>query len=80
MNGLLREVAARHPGRVGLVDLASRVCPSGPPCPYVVDGVGAGQPAADSVRPDDYHYEVAGSLWVAQWLIPQILAFVNGRS
>ncbi len=36
MNALLREVAAQHPDQVGVVNLQPRVCPSGPPCPYVV--------------------------------------------
>jgi hypothetical protein len=78
MNALLREVAARHPSRVVAINLATRVCPSGPPCPYVVDGMGATvATAAESVRPDGIHYLPAGSLWVAKWLIPQILAAVN---
>ncbi len=80
LNGLLREVAASHPGRVTTVDLASRVCPTGPPCPYVVDGIGQGQVADFTVRPDDAHYGVIGSFWVSEWLIPQVLAAVHGLS
>ena len=77
MNALLQEVAARHPSRVTVINLAARVCPSGPPCPYVVDGMGAtASTAAEAVRPDAIHYLPAGSLWVAQWLIPHILAAV----
>ena len=38
MNALLGEVAAQHPDQVGVVNLQPRVCPSGPPCPYVVPG------------------------------------------
>ena len=38
MNTLLKEVAERHPDQVGVIDLEARVCPSGPPCPYVVPG------------------------------------------
>jgi peptidoglycan/LPS O-acetylase OafA/YrhL len=38
MNAMLREVAAQHPDEVGLVNLQPRVCPAGPPCPYVVPG------------------------------------------
>jgi len=48
MNDLLREVAALHPSRVGVVDLGERVCPSGPPCRGLVGG--------RDLRPDDYHY------------------------
>ena len=38
MNTLLSDVAARHPDQVGVINLEARVCPSGPPCPYVVPG------------------------------------------
>ena len=69
LNGLLRDIAASHPGRVRLIDLASRVCPSGPPCQSVIDGVW--------VRPDNAHYGATSSLWVAEWLIPKILAGGN---
>ena len=69
LNEMLIELAKRYTGRVGLVDLSSRVCPSGPPCPFVVAGL--------TVRPDDAHYGPAASLWVAKWLVPQLLAAVN---
>jgi peptidoglycan/LPS O-acetylase OafA/YrhL len=65
LNEILLELAARHPGHVRVVNLSSRVCPSGPPCPFVIAGL--------TVRPDDAHYGPAGSLWVAKWLVPQIL-------
>ena len=79
MNALLKEVAAQHPHTVAVVNLARRVCPSGPPCPFLVNGfdtTGATilQAVADTVRPDDIHYSFPGSLWVAQWLVPQIQA------
>ena len=75
MNALLPQVAARHSGRVAVVDLNERVCPSGPPCPYVLDGLGSTvATAAQAVRPDEIHYLPAGSLWVARWLVPQISA------
>lgn len=66
MNELLRRVAAQYPGEVGIVDLASRLCPAGPPCPYEIDQTIA--------RPDDLHYDPETSLWVAEWLMPQIVA------
>jgi peptidoglycan/LPS O-acetylase OafA/YrhL len=66
MNELLRTVAARYPTKVGVVDLASRVCPSGPPCPYAVDTL--------VPRADNLHYDAETSLWVAEWLMPRIAA------
>jgi peptidoglycan/LPS O-acetylase OafA/YrhL len=55
---------ARHRPHVEVVDLADYVCPSGPPCPLVVDNVG--------VRGDGTHYTAEGSLWVARWLMPRL--------
>jgi hypothetical protein len=91
MNALLREVAAQHADQVGVVNLQARVCPSGPPCPYVVPGynptpargsrtyacgvVTSPVPCDQTLRPvDGLHYTSAGSLWVAEWLVPQIAA------
>jgi len=97
MNALLREVAAQHPDQVGVVNLQPRVCPSGPPCPYVVPGFNStpsrgGQkfacgavmspvPCDQTLRPlDGLHYTPAGSLWVAEWLVPRIAAVAKGLS
>ncbi len=66
LNDLLREVASQFPTQVAVVDLASLVCPSGPPCPTLVNGVW--------LRPDNLHYGPSGSLWVAERLVPQIVA------
>ena len=44
-------------------ELANRICPSGPPCPLIVDSVW--------VRGDGAHYTDEGSLWVARWLTPK---------
>ncbi len=79
LNSLLREVAAMHPGHVATVNLEARVCPSGPPCPFVVDGFGTSgktvaQAMATGIRPDLVHYSAASSLWVARWLVPRIAA------
>jgi peptidoglycan/LPS O-acetylase OafA/YrhL len=80
MNDLLKEVAGRHPRHVAVVNLEARVCPSGPPCPFVVDGFGANpkktatQNVLDAIRPDGIHYLGASSLWVAKWLVPRIAA------
>ncbi len=72
LNTMLGQLAARHPGHVGVLDLSTRVCPSGPPCPYRVGGL--------VVRPDGADYESAGSLWVATWLVPRILSTVRATS
>jgi len=80
MNGLLKLEALRHPRKVAVVDLARRVCPSGPPCPYFVPGFGRGPHGTDAVRPDDVHYGPAGSVWVAEWLVPKVLAALKHLS
>ena len=80
MNDLLKEVAARHPHHVAVVNLEPRVCPSGPPCKFAVDGFGANpkksivQNIYDAIRPDQIHYSATSSLWVAKWLVPRIAA------
>ena len=66
LNSLLRRAASQYPTKVAVVDLSQLVCPSGPPCPYAVDGV--------VVRPDNLHYGPNGALWVAERLMPQIVA------
>ena len=63
LNAFLDEFAAHTP-HVRLIDLASYVCPSGPPCPQNIDGLGP--------RGDGAHYDSEGSLWVARWLMPQL--------
>jgi peptidoglycan/LPS O-acetylase OafA/YrhL len=72
MNALLREVAARHPHDVAVVNLQSLLCASGPPCPYVVHGFGSLSHPRQAIRPDGAHYLPPGSLWVAKWLVPRI--------
>jgi lysophospholipase L1-like esterase len=67
LNRLLLQFAARHPGEVTLVDLATRVCPDGPPCAEEVDGI--------ALRPvDGGHFSPAGGVWASEWLLPQLLA------
>jgi peptidoglycan/LPS O-acetylase OafA/YrhL len=63
LNTLLTGLVAQLP-HAKVVDLASRVCPSGPPCPLTVDTVLA--------RGDGAHYSAEGGLWVARWLLPQL--------
>jgi peptidoglycan/LPS O-acetylase OafA/YrhL len=72
MNALLKEVAARHPHDVAVVNLKALLCSSGPPCPYVVHGFGSITHPRQAIRPDGVHYLPSGSLWVAKWLVPQI--------
>ena len=74
MNALLREIAARHPRDVGVVNLEARVCASGPPCPYFVDGHGSFSDPRAAIRPDAIHYLPPGALWVSEWLVPRISA------
>ncbi len=85
MNALLKEVAARHPHQVAVVNLAARVCPPGPPCPLVVAGphpkpTSVGQAIAQGIRPDLLHYSTTSSLWVAKWLVPRIAAAARNLS
>jgi peptidoglycan/LPS O-acetylase OafA/YrhL len=82
MNALLQKVAEQHPNEVGVVNLQPRVCPSGPPCAYVVPSfnptssrdassftcgpVTSPVPCGQTLRPDGIHYTQTSSLWVAQ--------------
>ena len=79
MNALLKKVAAKHPHQVAVVDLAARVCPTGPPCPAILPAFNP-KPTSltQTVRPDGNHYLTNGSLWVARWLVPQIAAAAKG--
>jgi hypothetical protein len=63
LNALIVNLA-RHTPHVEVINLAAYVCPSGPPCPILVDGLW--------VRGDGAHYTGVGSLWVARWLMPQL--------
>jgi hypothetical protein len=79
MNALLKKVAAKHPHQVAVVDLAPRVCPLGPPCQYVVPAFNPKPTSVtQTVRVDGIHYLPNGSLWVARWLAPQIVAAAKG--
>jgi peptidoglycan/LPS O-acetylase OafA/YrhL len=65
LNAIYRKFAARNPESVTVVDLAAIVCPDGPPCPEVVDGV--------QLRPrDGGHFEGDGPGWVAPRLLDAI--------
>lgn len=59
---VLRSVARSDPARVRLVDLGQWLCPLGPPCPEVVDGIVA--------RPEDGgHFSPDGAAWLAPRLL-----------
>ena len=60
LNQLLIRIAARHPTRVGIVDLGALLCPAGPPCPERIDGM--------RPRPDGSHFTAESSVWAARWL------------
>ncbi|HEX9992172.1 MAG TPA: acyltransferase family protein [Acidimicrobiales bacterium] len=68
-NRLVREVAARHPGSVTLVEFGAHVTPG---TEYVrdVDGV--------RVRSDGVHVTVSGAHWIAPWLFPRLAAIGRG--
>jgi SGNH domain (fused to AT3 domains) len=65
LTDLIRRFAAEHTDNVRVVDLAAIVCPTYP-CPTVMDGV--------LIRPGGGHYTPESSVWVAQRLVPQVLA------
>lgn len=50
---LFQSWAARHPGQVTVIDLGPVICPSGPPCRQVVNGV--------LLRSDHVHYTPEGT-------------------
>jgi len=81
MNALLKEVAAKHPRQVAVVDPSPRVCPTGPPCQAIVPAFNPKPTSVtQTVRPDGSHYLPNGSLWVARWLVPRIAAAAKGLS
>jgi hypothetical protein len=67
MDELLEWYAYQHPATTFVVDLSAKVCPSGAPCPQVVDGV--------RPRPiDGHHFGSDGGAWVAPWIVAQLTA------
>src|SRR5262249_47524799 len=60
-----REFARRHPGQVTVIDPSPVLCPGGPPCHAIVDGV--------NPRPlDGNHFGTDGAVLVARWLLPRL--------
>jgi hypothetical protein len=70
---LFRSWAALHPGRVSLVDLGPVICPAGPPCQLVMNGV--------SLRTDHVHYTPEGTRRaVAKIITDPALKNMHGRT
>jgi peptidoglycan/LPS O-acetylase OafA/YrhL len=70
LNELLAEYAEEHPVDTRVLDLASVVCPGGPPCPEFVDGV--------RLRPrDGGHYEAEGAGWLAPRFFTELFAVAS---
>lgn len=70
LNHLYDQFAKAHPIDTRVLDLASMICPYGPPCPAVVDGF--------SPRPKDGgHFSTEGAAWLAPRFLDQ-LASVAG--
>jgi lysophospholipase L1-like esterase len=70
VNQLLREVAAKHPGLVTLVDFGGHLSPDGH-LAMQIDGV--------KVRTDGVHLSVDAGAWMAPWLLPQLNAIVPAQ-
>jgi peptidoglycan/LPS O-acetylase OafA/YrhL len=68
MRRLYRQWAARHPHQVTLSDFSSYVCPAGPPCPKIVDGI--------QLREDGVHYSEEGAHWLAARMTSPIVNLV----
>jgi peptidoglycan/LPS O-acetylase OafA/YrhL len=64
LRGILERFHARHPDKTSIVDLASKVCPGGPPCGEIVEGLHA--------RPDGRHFTPTAAVWASRWLLQQI--------
>jgi peptidoglycan/LPS O-acetylase OafA/YrhL len=66
MNEEIRAFAARHQEGITLIDLAHKLCPSGPQCPAGIDGI---EPRHD----DGVHFPAVGSAWLTHWMLPTLL-------
>ena len=69
MNQLFREVAARHPGLVTLVDVGGRLSPEGKLAMRIGDV---------KVRSDGVHVAHDAGPWIGPWLFPQLLSIADG--
>jgi hypothetical protein len=70
LNELLASYAEDHPTDTRVLDLASIVCPGGPPCAETVDGI--------RLRPrDGGHYEAEGAQWLAPRFFTSLFAVAS---
>jgi len=66
LGDLLKQYAAAHPDRAGVIDLTPIVCPGGTPCAPVVDGV--------TLRSEDGgHFTPEGAAWLAPRIIDRLV-------
>ncbi|HZU71819.1 MAG TPA: SGNH hydrolase domain-containing protein [Acidimicrobiales bacterium] len=65
VNGLIRQVAASHPGLVSVIDFGAHLSPGGK-FAMAIDGV--------QVRSDGVHMTPQTGPWLAPWLMPQLVA------
>ncbi len=66
MDKQLALFVAAHPD-TRVIDVAAKLCPHGAPCPSKVDG-------AEPRNGDGVHFDPPGSVWLARWMLPKILA------
>jgi hypothetical protein len=69
LNAVYRRFAEEHPDDVALVDLNRFACPDGRFTDLVLDGV--------RMREDGLHFTPQGSVVVARWLAPQLVAIAR---
>ena len=67
LDARLAAFVGRNSRGAGLLDVAKKICPNGPPCAAGVDGV-------EPRKLDGAHFDPAGSVWLARWMLPRILA------
>ena len=60
------EIAANRFDDLSLLDLNPIVCPGGPPCPEIIDGL--------TLRPDGGHYSDTAAVWLVAQLTDTLLA------
>ena len=65
LDTILGQFAQLNSADVTVVDLARQVCPTGPPCPEIVDGL--------RLRPDGRHFTPTAASVEARWLMPRIV-------
>jgi peptidoglycan/LPS O-acetylase OafA/YrhL len=72
LNELERTFAQRHPDQVSVIDLTPILCPGGPPCHQIVNGI-------DPRPVDGSHLGTEGATLVARWLMPQLAQIMKRR-